>query len=73
MAEQPLGQGPVKNPDQDHHMTFTRALRRILQEAPIENESIERLEVFIHASGDLTYRYWFPRAEDSEGGWLPPE
>lgn len=59
--------------DVDHHPTFTRALRRILQESEIEDEPIERLEVFIHASGELTYRYWRPRAEESDGGYLPRE
>lgn len=61
------------DPDVDRHPDFNRAMRRILQEADIPDGPIERLEVFFHASGDATYRIWAPRAEDSEGGYLPPE
>jgi hypothetical protein len=56
----------------DRHEDFRSALQRILAEGNIEEGPVERLEVFIHASGDLTYRYWAPRAEESEGGYLPP-
>jgi hypothetical protein len=45
-------------------------MRRILQEAEIEDVPIERLEVNFLASGEVTYRYWAPRAEEPEGGAL---
>lgn len=74
MPKPPTAQGEDRpmDTDADRHPTFVQALRRILQEAEIPDIAIERLEVFVHASGDVTYRMWAPRAEDSEGGYLPP-
>jgi hypothetical protein len=38
-----------------------------------EETPVERLEVFCHASGEATYRYWTPRAEFPEVGYFPAE
>jgi len=59
--------------DSDRYPTFVQGMRRILQEAEIADEPIERLEVNFLASGEATYRYWLPRAEDSDGGYLGPQ
>jgi hypothetical protein len=48
-------------------------MRRIIESADLPDTPIERLEVNFLASGDATYRFWLPRAEDSEGGYIPPE
>lgn len=72
MPKNPVQSAAEKNPDVDHHLTFVTALRRILEDADFDDVPIERLEVYCHASGDVTYRFWYPRAEESEGGWLPP-
>jgi hypothetical protein len=59
--------------DSDRYPTFNRAMRRILEHAELPETPIERLEVNFLASGDATYRYWEPRAEESDGGYIPPE
>lgn len=71
MAKTPQQEQKQLDPNKDHHVPFRTALRRILDEGKIEEGPVERVEVFIHASGELTYRYWPPRAEESEGGYLP--
>lgn len=70
MAKNSQAEQKSLDPNKDHHEDFRSALRRILDEGNIEDGPVERLEVFIHASGELTYRYWRPRAEESEGGHL---
>ena len=47
-------------------------MQRILKEAELPEGTIERLEVTFLASGEGTYRVWPARAEDPEGGYLPP-
>lgn len=60
------------NPDADRYPTFNQALRRIQTETEIPDGPVERLELHCHASGEVTYRVWGPRAEEPEGGYLPP-
>lgn len=66
------GGDPVIDTDADRHPTFVQAIRRILQEAVIEDVPIEKLEVNVLPSGEVTYRYWHARAIEPEGGVLPP-
>lgn len=58
--------------NRDRYPTFDTAMQRILDEADIPYEYIERLEVTFLASGEATYRVWAPRADESDGGYLPP-
>jgi hypothetical protein len=58
--------------DVDRYPTFRDVLRRVLDEVEAADSPIERLEVTTLASGEATYRYWLPRAEEPEGGYLPP-
>lgn len=60
------------DPDVDRHPSFVAGMRRILQEADVPDVPIERLEVAFLASGEATYRYWLPRADEPEGGYLGP-
>jgi hypothetical protein len=64
---------PTVDTDSDRYPTFVQGMRRILQEAEIEDVAIDRLEVNFTASGEATYRYWQPRALDSDGGYLGPQ
>jgi hypothetical protein len=61
------------NTDEDRYPTLTRLLQRIISETPAGDDLVERLEVNAFASGEGTYRYWAPRAEEPEGGYLAPE
>lgn len=56
----------------DRYPTFTQLIARIQSEAEIPDVAVERLEITCLASGDATYRYWTARAEEPEGGYLPP-
>lgn len=60
------------NHNVDRYPEFNQAMRRIIQEADIPDGPIERVEVTFLASGEATYRVWQARAEESEGGYLPP-
>jgi len=59
------------NPDEDRYPAAVTALRRIIEEGDMPEGPIESLEVNVTASGELTYRIRAPRAEETEGGWLP--
>lgn len=60
------------NTNEDRYLTFRQAIDRVLDEGDIPDEPVERLEIACLASGDATYRYWTARAEEPEGGYLPP-
>jgi len=66
-------QGPAEvDTDTDRHPTFVQGLRRILQESTIPDVQLESIEIYFLASGEVTYRYRSPRAEETEVGYLPP-
>jgi hypothetical protein len=62
-----------KQPDHnvDRYPNIYDVLSNISEQADLPNGGIERLEVSCFASGEATYRYWTPRAEEPEGGYLP--
>ena len=57
----------------DRYPNFDKAMRRIMRDAELPSGPIERLEVTFLASGEATYRVWAARAEEPDGGYLPPE
>jgi hypothetical protein len=59
--------------DQDRYPSFTQALRSIIEHAELGEDACERLEVNTFANGDVTYRFWPPRAEESVGGYISGE
>lgn len=64
---------PIEDPAPQDRYPNIYDLLAVLQEAgDLPNEPIERLEVTALASGEATYRFWRVRAEESEGGYLPP-
>lgn len=65
-------QDPTFDHNQDRHPTFDQVMQRISHEADLPTGPVERLEVNCLASGELTYRWWTPRAEEPEGGYLGP-
>lgn len=72
MARKPDQQQAEIDPNVDRYPNFVQGMRRILQEADIDDRPIERLEVTFLASGEATYRVWEPRSDDYEGGYLGP-
>lgn len=70
MTERRQDQARIFDHDIDRYPTFNQGMQRILNEAAIDDAPIDRLEVRFLANGDCTYRYWTPRAEEPEGGFL---
>lgn len=65
--------GPSEvNPDEDRYRTIHSVLAEIMDQEHIPDVGVERIEVTCLASGDATYRWWLPRADEYEGGYLPP-
>lgn len=60
------------DPDSDHYPDAVSGLRRVIQLADLPAGPIEYLEVAWLANGSGTYRVRAPRAEETEGGYLPP-
>jgi hypothetical protein len=56
----------------DRYPDARTAIRRVAQEAVLPEGPIERLEFTFLAGGEATYRVWAARAEEPEGGYLPP-
>jgi hypothetical protein len=54
----------------DRYPNVYDLLTAIQARADLPNEPIDRLEVRCLASGEATFRYWFPRAEEPDGGYL---
>lgn len=57
--------------DQDRFPVLTEVLSRILEDSPLANESVERIEINLLASGEATYRVWAPRADEPDSGYYP--
>lgn len=55
----------------DHYPDAVTGLRRVIQEADLPDGPIEYLEVAWLANGSGTYRVRAPRAEETQGGYLP--
>lgn len=64
------GTGQVDT-DTDRYPNLTNALRAMVAEADRIDGPVERLELNFFANGDCTYRAWPPRAEESQGGYIP--
>jgi len=58
--------------DSDRHPTPRKALHRVANEGVIPDAPVEWIEVNCLASGELTYRWRTPRADEAEGGYLGP-
>lgn len=74
--EQLIAKGSEAQQDQAHHNvdrypTFRQAISKIMEEGNLPQGPIERLEVTALASGEVTYRWWAPRALEPEGGYFP--
>jgi len=61
-----------KDPNADRYPKPKDGLRRVLDQMDVPEHPIERLEVTFLASGEATYRVWAARAEEPDGGYLPP-
>lgn len=55
----------------DRFPTLKEGLRRILGDDTVEDITIDRLDVRYQANGEVAFRYWEPRAEEPNVGFLP--
>lgn len=56
--------------DVDHYPNVYDLLAHLTSAGLLPNTPVERLEVTALASGEATFRYWTPRAQEPEGGYL---
>jgi hypothetical protein len=68
-----LGRFRVVDTDQDRHVSFKAAIAAIQSEEDYPEGPVERVELVCHASGEVTWRVWTPRAEEPVGGYIPAE
>jgi hypothetical protein len=69
---QPLDREEGIDPNVDRYPDLDRVIRHIEDDLDLPDGPIERLELTFLASGEATYRVWAARAEDPEGGYIPP-
>lgn len=60
----------VDDADVDRFPNLKQILSELAGSDGVPDVPIERLELTTLANGDATYRYWEPRAEESEGGFI---
>lgn len=69
----PKSTAPVQekfNPDSDRYPTLDQVISAIQSWEDFPTGQVERIEVFLHASGEATWRVWTPRAEEPLGGYV---
>jgi hypothetical protein len=71
MAKRRADDGQVDT-DTDRYPDLKGVVASILDDPNLPQGPVERLEVTCLASGEATYRVWAARAEDPEGGYIPP-
>jgi len=71
--EKTPGEHQSFNPDEDRHPRLDKVLGRMHAHLGATDVVIERLEIFANASGDASFRYWPPRSEEPEIGYLTVE
>jgi hypothetical protein len=59
------------DPDKDRHQTIRKAFHEAQQQEDFPDGPVERFEIVCHASGEVTWRAWTPRADEPEAGYLP--
>ena len=58
--------------DQDRYPVLSEVLSNILDDSSLAGESVERIEINLHATGEANCRVWAPRAEEAEILYYPP-
>lgn len=56
----------------DRYRDMRDVFERVISDDDFPTGEVERLELVCHASGDVTWRVWTPRAEEPIGGYLEP-
>lgn len=57
------------DPDKDRYPKLAAAISAAREHPDFPTEQVERFELVCHASGDVTWRAWTPRAEEPIGGY----
>lgn len=71
MTETPPSNGQQDTAEQDRYPDIFEVLAAVADDIDAETVHVERVEVYCQANGDASYRYWEPRADESEGNYLP--
>jgi hypothetical protein len=58
------------NGREDRFRPLPDALEDLLQAEDFPHGQVERFELYFHASGEVSWRVWTPRAEYPDGGIL---
>jgi hypothetical protein len=61
----------AENDTGDRHRSAAKVLHEIQRHEDFPKGPVERIEIHILASGEVTWRVWEPRAEEPVGGLLP--
>jgi hypothetical protein len=59
--------------DSDRFPKAKDALTRISQYGDLPDEPVERIEIHAGAGGELTFRWWPARSDDSDFGYIGPD
>jgi len=70
MTEVPPVNGQPVDPNTDRYPNIYDVLAAVAADIETEDPHVERIEVTCLANGESTYRFWLPRAEESEGNVL---
>ena len=54
----------------DNYADLASIIPAVLDHSEFPDGPVERLEINCHATGEVTYRVWAPRAEEATGGYL---
>lgn len=55
--------------DSDHYPSLAKVLRKIGEEIASPNSPVERIEIYLYASGEASTKVWPPRADEPEVGY----
>jgi hypothetical protein len=68
---QAVGAQTPFNPDEDRFQSLSDAISSAREHEDFPTGQVEKFEIVCHASGEVTWRVWAPRAEEPLGGYVP--
>lgn len=57
----------------DNYPDLMETLHLLPEQEDFPTGQVERVEVYLRASGDATWRVWTPRADEPIGGYISPD
>jgi hypothetical protein len=55
----------------DNYPNLADSIDLVVEAEDFPQGEVERFEMFLHASGEVTWRAWLPRADEPVGGYIP--